>query len=575
LAFAGPLRQLVVDGVVKLLEHPKLEVALTAARFLKKALQYPMYGGSREEWTHEFVVTLEKIEKAITKASLNHLIVIELARAVKWLALYANDATSPPAKRILALVPNSLEARTTLALVDEYGEIFERMDDLEKCEREHITRLQTLTKDLTEAFPDACNLYAYVQARVQHIKDYCRDEKGATLGLFSHLLHASPSLVELTINEALAHPDAVEQGYGAAALAVKLSKNRAGGFESANRFLQSTSRDLHIAVSRAYRTIDPTTFGLEDIGIVRRLLASPDSSVLDNALWIVRGIAAKEPAFALDLLRVVDFDNSQERAESVLSLFGQSIPLEAQSDQTIQAFLQKLKTVPELEGHWVETFLAHASEHYPDYTADFFMKRVEHSADQKDWSFRPCNHRPFTMTPLRFREAKEFGDILRRVVYWMQSRSFEDYMFIHNACRLFEAMFSTGDQRVLSFLSDWIVVASQGELRIISAILENAEPEFVFKHRNLIVRLLEKAESFGPDLVREIRSMMHNVAVCGTRSGVPGEPFPRDIKMKQEAEKVLAEMPRFSSAYDLFDSIRKHADREIEQCQQEEESFED
>ena len=89
------------------------------------------------------------------------------------------------------------------------------------------------------------------------------------------------------------------------------------------------------------------------------------------------------------------------------------------------------------------------------------------------------------------------------------------------------------------------------------------------------MRLLEKTEGFGKDMLRSIISDLYGAAIGGMRSGVPGEPFPRDIKMKEEAEKALAEIPRFSPAYELYDAVRKHAENDIARCRQEAELYED
>jgi hypothetical protein len=280
-------------------------------------------------------------------------------------------------------------------------------------------------------------------------------------------------------------------------------------------------------------------------------------------------------ALALELLRIVTFVDSRERADNVLALLERPIPLESLSEALVEEFLNNPAPIPELDGHWIETFLAYASQRYADMMADFFMKRVEYASKDKNWGFRPCNYGPFGHIGLRFREAKEYSDILRRVVSWMRSRGDDDYLFAQQASHLFEAMFGLADERILGYLGDWIDVATPAELQSVSAILNKAWPEFVFQHRSLVVRLLEKAEGFGRDLLQDIRSELYSAAVSGMRSGVAGEPFQQDIKMKEAAEQVVAEIPRFSPAYDLFEAIRQHAEREIARARQEAELFED
>jgi hypothetical protein len=294
-----------------------------------------------------------------------------------------------------------------------------------------------------------------------------------------------------------------------------------------------------------------------------------------NALSIVRRIAGrKDHQLAIDLLRLVDF-GATGLADETMALFGHVVPLDQLSERDVREYLDKLMAIPELDGHWIDTFLQYASQHHAEITAQFFMKRVEYSADHKDWSYRPCNYGPCAHIPLSFREAKEFSEILRRVVNWMKSRDENDYRFHEHAGQLFETMFGLVDERILGFVSDWLDTAKPAELKSIGKIFSKASEGFIFAHRALVVRLLEKAAGFGKDVLRSIISDLYGAAISGMRSGVPGEPFPQDVKMKEEADKVLCELPRFSPTYELYDAVRKHAEMDIARCRQEAEMFED
>ena len=87
--------------------------------------------------------------------------------------------------------------------------------------------------------------------------------------------------------------------------------------------------------------------------------------------------------------------------------------------------------------------------------------------------------------------------------------------------------------------------------------------------------LLEQAKIVGAETLKNVSSSLFSAAVGGMRQGVPGEPFPRDIKMKADAEAVLKTLSRFSPAYELYDAIAKSADVEIKRQLREKEAFED
>jgi hypothetical protein len=59
------------------------------------------------------------------------------------------------------------------------------------------------------------------------------------------------------------------------------------------------------------------------------------------------------------------------------------------------------------------------------------------------------------------------------------------------------------------------------------------------------------------------------------RQGTAGEPFPRDVAAKDECEKILSKLSKFSPAYELYDELLKQAQTEIERAYREREEFED
>jgi hypothetical protein len=52
-----------------------------------------------------------------------------------------------------------------------------------------------------------------------------------------------------------------------------------------------------------------------------------------------------------------------------------------------------------------------------------------------------------------------------------------------------------------------------------------------------------------PDLHRMIASELYCSAVSGLRAGVPGQPFPQDLALRDKAKNVLTSISRFSRSF--------------------------
>jgi hypothetical protein len=234
--------------------------------------------------------------------------------------------------------------------------------------------------------------------------------------------------------------------------------------------------------------------------------------------------------------------------------------------------------VHELKGHWTETLLAEASRSFPDKTLDFFIKRVEKAVAGTNWKYRPINHGPYVHVPLRFKESPTYGALLAKVVGWMAKGSYEKeqkVLFDYRCRELFEAVFGSFDEEVVQFIERWSDTADEVAFKLIANLLQEAPHTFVFKHAHLVVDLITKAQRIGPDALKALKSGLFGSAISGVRSGTPGEPFPRDLEVKAECEKILQGLSKFSPAYEVYEALLKDAEKNIAYALREREEFED
>lgn len=572
------LREKVINAVISLFSHRNIKIAVLAAHFLHEGLRYPMLGGERDGWRKEFIQTLRKIEKKIKSENLDSLVLIEIARSVNWHANFGQDKTAPIAKRIISLLPDSLLFRTTLALIDGYGHILgyeESKRSAEKWER----YLDKLIKELLSTYPDGEQLRSFIEQVLIHIEANYNASSLSSYVLYERLIQLSPSFVQATLQKAMEDPDSKTSQFAGTALSKYLNDDHDNALNIASKFIEIESNVLHAAIGRSYWSISADRFKSDKrhTKILRRLLSSRDQWVVKSATGAIRRLAKDDQHLAIDLLKDVDLALSKEVADDALMLFhrDEEIPFALLTEKDVDHFLNTISPLPELDGYWIETFLSNASKYHPMITADFFMKRVEHAARCKDWGFRPCNHGPYMNVPLRFRESPEFNKLLQRVSQWIKSNTKDDYFFEQRSSELFNVMFSPFDGELIGFLQDWVDEATISDVKIISRIIKEASQEVIFLHRQFVLKFLEKANQFGKDSLDNAISDLYCSASSGTKHGTPGEPFPEDVRTKNETERALKEIPRFSPAYRLFEYLKKDAERNIKRSLEDREAFED
>lgn len=561
------LRVKVIDAVIRRLASTNLTAASLAAQSLHEALRYPMDSPieARQKWTADFVQTLTKSEHSIRDNDIDSLVLIEIAHAVSWHAHYGPEETGQVARRIIDSLPDSLDFRTMLTLIDGHGHIIERYADYHHHQAKWNERLTRLVDDLLRAYPDGEALRAFIASRVSHIQKYYSRTTSTPYLLYWRLIMASASLARATIQDALAHGGSPTRQFAHIALAKLIQEDRREAIDYAKRFIQTEARDLTTAVGSAFSLLGPNDLPLSDgeIAILRQLLGSDDERAARSAVSAIRVVAKGNHALAIDLLRSANIGISSGLADDVFgNLASEHGELfHALSADDIRVFLEKLMPLAELDGHWTESFLAAVSEKYAPLLAEFFINRVNYAADTGDWHYRPCNHGPYGHVPLRFRKSPEYGAILRTVCAWLPSR--DDLLFREFSAQLFDTMFKPFDGELVTSLQRWADDATEPDIRAIAKILSEAPRTFVLDHRAFVVQFLERAKQFGKSALDEATSALFRSAISGVRSSRVGEPARADLDMKEGADRATAELPRFSPAFPLYESILRHANWSI------------
>lgn len=575
----GKLRARVIDAIIATLSNGNARAATLAGQLLQEALRGPMDPSleALPKWTADFVNTLNKVDEYVRTHDIDPLPLIEVGRAVWWHAYHGPQETKIIAQRILASLPQSLEFRALLALADGYGHALKLHADYREHRKKWDDYLTELVADLLKAYPDGETLRTFLAGHVKHINSNHPSSNSSAYILYWRLITASLALAKATLEDALVHPDSSTRQFIATALAKVAQDDRDECVVWMKRFGQSGASDLRASVGIAFSLFGNEELPLlpEEVNLLKEQLRSRDEWVAHSAVLGVRSISKGDWRLTIDLLREVDLSISPKLADEVFMTFtadnGDFLPVLTGED--VDAFLNALMGLPQLDGWWIETFLAAISEKYAVRLSEFFMTRVDYAATAGDWRYRPCNYGPYGHVPLRFRSSPDFGPVLRQVSDWMKTR--DDLLFRERSAELFDTMFKPFDETLVANLQEWAETATEEDIKAIAKILGEAPPDFVFTHRDFVVRFVERARQFGERALEEAISNLFRSTISGVRSGTPGEPTPDDLATRAEAENAVAELPRFSPAFALYDRIQKHASWSIDISIRDGEAFEE
>ncbi|MCP3392352.1 helix-turn-helix domain-containing protein [Bradyrhizobium sp. CCGB12] len=577
-----PLRTKVLSRIIDLLFDPDVRVGVLAADALAKAFRYPMgmFNSTvspriRDEWTGVFVEGLNAIEAALKARPVDDLVKLSVWKAISWHVQYGKGDASDAARHLQAGLPSSLEFRTLTVLIDGHGVEFRRIDPIKHREK-WAAHIAALVRDLETSYPNAEARRAFIGGLLGSISRNYKKSSATPYALYEALIRSSIDFCRVTLNNALAQPDSETVRFLPGAL-IALWDHSPDEARAATGDLLATGREQFLSsVAQAYsRVLTSGLYSDSDIAVLRRLLSSPSAWVARNAINTLTSLPEEKVSLVIELARVANIGDSHQLADELLTVFTFNELFKHLAVEDVNALLEKLMAVAELEGHWVEEFLAHASQAYPRETMAFFMRRVDRAGEKEQRKYRPINHGPYGRVPLRFRDSGVYPELLRTVAEWMRAGKDKPFLFGYRARELFETCFRPFDGETVKFLEEWIATSDEQDLNLIAGILNGAHHTFVFTHRPFVERYLEKAKQVGPKALKHAIGALFSSAVSGVRSGTPGEPMPRDISMKERSEQVLRSLPRFSPAHKLYDGIRKHAEEGLAESRHVKESFED
>ncbi len=581
-ANVADVRSKIVELLIESLADVNSRKAIGSARCLGETLRGPIgiLGASagpdlHKKWDREFAQTLSKIRDVLDQRPVSPAVQAELGRTIAYREAHGGAAVKKAAKAVRATLSSDLDTRIERLLTDGYGHEDMRLDGLDDHDKRWQGFIQQTVSDITTLHTNADRLLDMLEARV--VQAEMNGQSTTPEVLMGILIEQADGFAVAVIEAVVANRIKKLSRFLGHALSKIFRGDPAAGRSYMDAFLQSGRRDLKIGVGLAYDARQYADEWLQpgDVANIELLLVDDDEAVLLTVMRAVRLLSEWNQDLALTLLRRANIPTARVADEFALAFeFGRHLSLSKLTHRDVADFLGKIKSIPELDGYWLEKFLADISEVYPRELARFFMQRVEKAATTPDYHFRPCNYGPWLHQPLRFRKAADGLQVMREVAAWMRQNIGQRNLFNYHAANLFQAMFAPFDNEIVSFLSDWLKAATEEDMLTIATIIGEADRDFVMRHASFMVALMDQAHQFGPKMLRTVGGELFSSAINGIKSGTSGQPFPEDIALKENAEAVLSGLSRFSPAFELYDGLRQHAEAQIARAREDAEEDE-
>jgi transcriptional regulator with XRE-family HTH domain len=568
-----PLRAEVIKLVLFLLTHPRERVARLAANFLETTLTSPFgtFGAEPEPeltaaYTAEFETTLEAVLGIVRAHPMPAVVTLGIARSVAWYSRHAEGRALELCEQILANLPTDLAFRLIAALTDGYGQTFVVRDDPDEWESDLQGWLDGVVAQLLADRLDAEERRAAVEQALAAL-EAAGEPLSSAHPLFFVIVKTDTDFARALLDDALARADSRTRQFAGIALGRLLEVAPAEGRATARCLIATGETDLAQAVASAFGGLTEARTS-DDMKLFEGLLRGPPA-VVATALRSISTWRETDPRLIIDLLKRADLQGSAGLSDSLsMAMAGirrrDLLPLLTRDD--VLSLLTSLEPIAELEGHWVNEFLAELSARFPHETADFLMRRVERAAESKTYSFQAAGPRGHGQKRLRFLESDEGVAVLRRMRRWLAANHDRDGYFTFAANAVFEAMFLHDLDKVVEVFGPDIPVATSGELGMIAGLFRNAHHSFIMTHTAFVVRFLERCGDLDPDLLDRATSSFFNSAIGGVRSSMPGVPPPREVEQLAQAQQRLAQLSYASPARRLFEWVAHAAQQDIDRA---------
>jgi transcriptional regulator with XRE-family HTH domain/DNA-binding transcriptional ArsR family regulator len=541
---------------------------VAGARFVQLALRYPAgrFGrrvddDERRSWDSDFVETIEALHEVLRSIDLDPVVCVAILEALRLHADSGNGPTYDAAQVAIQALPDDVAFEIALllhddcaALVRNHGADFAASSPVERTASRAVNELG-----------DTALIFLIEERMHREISVFEGDTFGA-IQLLDALAARRPTLAEAVVNHLFENTDSILWRLTVKLVDVVGRAQPDALIPIVQRLLNHSSSDVRMGAASGLARRSRGEWGLRD-GELDLLQQFASSSDVQSRLAVVDAAAAlvaTDPAVAGHLLVCISFSDSREIAHHLfmcLDRGGNDLSWTALTPEQQSTILAELTKLSDIGDYWIMDFLHRRSTEDPRSVLGLLRSRIEIGEGME--SLGAFNPLPYHWRdPLPLRDHPDFLILLRELLAWLgQGGSWKRK---HLAQGLFAAGAGSFDEPVLSLLLDTMRMGCEADARTVAGVLEQAPADLVFNYVNFVSDALTSAARFGSGALGAMQNSLHTSATTGLRHGAPGEPFPEDVRLRDECAAIADALHQATIPANFYRSLSQHGAQAVE-----------
>lgn len=422
-------------------------------------------------------------------------------------------------------------------------------------QREFVTRLTSLhsPEDLAELIE-------------RQLEQFRAGGQGHAPGpLVEEIVRASVPTGTEILRRVVVNPDTSLVEVAAAALSVLATAEPRRAKDALDALLATGKLQLRRAVADVLgRWGVPDELLNNERDLLSEMATDDDAGVRAAVVWAAQRLLGEPQhrGLAYDLLTRTRFEDSYAVTEHLFLLLTAKDQIQdALPPALAESIYGQLVMCPTIDHYGVERFLADESERDPERVLGLLKERVNHW-EQADQGYRPL---PFSWSAdLRFHQRPEYRSILGSVLDWMADGP-QSWHRATGGAELFWAVAEGLDDAVRDVLVSPRPERLAEDVACRAAVVREAPTTLALGHPEVVERLLELAAEVSQEHVRDMSRSLHSSAASGLRSGVPGQPYPQDVRLRDEATRLAQHYVSGTPIHSFYVDLAEGARRAIEE----------